>query len=94
MPTYMKNILQFDIKQVSIYSSCDMNGGSISVPLVLSWYTLSYFCQRVDNVWGGHDLRFLPFVAIMPIQGGAVEILKHHMINNHSIASLELLKYF
>ena len=36
LPTYMNNILQFDIKQVSIYSSCDKTGGSISVLQVLS----------------------------------------------------------
>lgn len=36
MPTYMKNILQYDITQVSIYSSCDKTGGSISVLLVRS----------------------------------------------------------
>jgi len=30
MPTYMKNILQFDITQVSIYSSCAKTGGSSS----------------------------------------------------------------
>jgi hypothetical protein len=50
LPTYMNNILQFEIKQVSIYSLCDETGGSTSVPLVLRCCTLCYSCQGVDNV--------------------------------------------